>query len=185
MSGPITRLSFRPSRPDGRKIRTSTSTVKAITSWSWLGDGIPYPVSSRFGPTCSRTPSEEAAEHRADDVADAAQHRRREGLDAGQEAHEEVDLVEEQRVEDAGRSGEQAADGEGRDDDAIDVDAHHRRHVLVLAHRAHRATGAGAVDEEVEARASVPSAATMTTSCGRRSGSARFRPCPRRDRSSG
>ena len=48
----------------------------------------------------------EAAEHRADDVADAAEHGRREGLDAGDEAHREEDLAEDERVEDAGRAGQ-------------------------------------------------------------------------------
>ncbi len=33
-------FSLRPSRPDGRKINTSTSTLKAMTSCSWFGDGM-------------------------------------------------------------------------------------------------------------------------------------------------
>ncbi len=58
--------------------------------------------------------------------------------------------VKTMRVQDARRARQQAADGEGGDDDAVDVDAHQRGRVLVLADGAHGAPGARALDEDVE-----------------------------------
>src|ERR671922_2313655 len=49
-------------------------------------------------------PDEEAAEHRAGDVADAAQHRSRERLQAGREAHQVPDAVEDEAHHHAGRA---------------------------------------------------------------------------------
>ena len=95
-------------------MRTSTSTVNAITSRSWFGEGTFAPPSSRNGPHRLEHAECQPAEHCARDVADPAQHRGGERLDAGQEAHEPVDLVEHEGVEDPGRAGEQPADREGR-----------------------------------------------------------------------
>src|SRR5438876_7839759 len=64
-----------------------------------------------------RQADDEAAEHCARDAPDAADHGCGEPLEAGQEAHEVVDLAEDEPEHDAGRTRERRADEEGRRDD--------------------------------------------------------------------
>src|SRR3982751_5489282 len=68
-----------------------------------------------------REPNDEAAEHRTRDAADAADDGGGEALEPGQEAHEVVDLAEDEPEHDAGRARERRADEERRGDDAVDV----------------------------------------------------------------
>src|SRR3990170_298972 len=88
---------------------------------------------------------------RPQDVADAPKDRGGEGLDARDESHEVVHLVEHEHEQDPGRPGQEPADGEGRDDHPVDVDAHERGDLLVLADRTHSPARLGSFDEEVEA----------------------------------
>src|SRR4051794_20343692 len=93
---------------------------------------------------------DEAAEHGAVDVADAAEDGCGEGLEAHQEAHAVVDAAVLEAVGDGGDGGEEPADGEGDDDDAVGVDAHELCGVRVLGGGLHGAAGAGLADEEGE-----------------------------------
>ena len=81
---------------------------------------------------------EDAAEHRAGDAADAADDRGGEALQAREEAHQVVDLAEEQAEHHACRAGERRADEERGCDHPVGVDAHHRRRLAVERDRAHR-----------------------------------------------
>ena len=78
-------------------------------------------------------PMSDAAEHRADEVADAAEHGRGERDQA--EPHAEVVGVARVRgdVQHAGRAGQRAAESEHERDGAVDVDAHQPGAVLVGA----------------------------------------------------
>src|SRR5438445_1947212 len=95
-------------------------------------------------------PQDQPADHGADDAADSPEHRGGEGLDPRQEAHEPVHLAEHDRKQDAGRAGKDTADSKGDADDAVDVDPHQRRRILVLADGAHRAPGTCPLHEPVE-----------------------------------
>src|SRR5215216_1943213 len=95
-----------------------------------------------------REPDQDAAEHRAGYRADAADDGRGEALQACVEAHEVVDLREEQAAHHAGRSRQRRADEEGRDDHAVDVDPHHRGGLAVEGRRAHRLPELRTPDED-------------------------------------
>ena len=82
-----------PRMPCGRNISTITRMVKAMTSLSWPDEGTPRPSRiSRRADGLGLT-QDEAADHRAGDVADAAEDGGGEGLDAGDEAGEELNLA--------------------------------------------------------------------------------------------
>ena len=66
------------------------------------------------------------------------------------EAHEVVDLAEDEPEEDAGRARERRADEERLHDDAVDVDAHHRRRLAVEGRRPHRLSELRPGDEQPE-----------------------------------
>ena len=66
----------------------------------------------------------------------------------GHEAHQVVDLVEDEAHHHARRARERGADEEGRDDDAVDVDPLHRRRLTVERRRAHRLAEPRAGDEQ-------------------------------------
>ena len=94
---------------------------------------------------------QQAAEHRALDVADAAEHGRGERLEPRREAHEEVDLGVVQADQHAGGAAERGAEKERDRDHPVDVDPHDRRHLAVLGDRADRAPERGALHQEVQA----------------------------------
>ena len=73
-----------------------------------------------------------------------------EGLDAGREAHEEIHLLEDEGVEDAGDAGHRAAEGEGEHHDLVDVDAHQCGGFTVLGDGAHRGAHPGALHDEIQ-----------------------------------
>ena len=108
---------------------------------------MPRPSRNRLGPIGFDEAQEDTAQHGARDVSDAAQDRGGEGLDAGDEPHEEVDLLEHDRVEHAGGPGSRAADDEGHGDHPVDVDAHEVGRLLVLGHGADGLADPGALDE--------------------------------------
>ena len=95
---------------------------------------------------------DDAAEHGAVDVADAAEDGGGERLEAHEEAHAVVDVAVLQAVRDRCDGGEEAADGEGDDDDAVGVDAHELCGVRVLRGGLHGAAGAALADEEGRGR---------------------------------
>src|SRR6266568_5028932 len=82
-------------------------------------------------------PDRQPAYHRPRHVADAAEHRGDEGLEAGHDPHQRIDLRIREAEEDAGDGGERGADDERRRDHAVDGDAHQRRDLEVVRHRAH------------------------------------------------
>src|SRR5882757_879549 len=98
-----------------------------------------------------RYPQDEAAEHGSVDVADAAEDGGGEGLEAGLEAHVVSDLAVFEPGGQARDGGEEAADGEGDDDDPVGVDAHQLGGVRVLGGGLHGAAGAAGTDEGGEA----------------------------------
>ena len=81
---------------------------------------------------------DQAADHGALEVADAAHDRRGERDQAGGEALVELDRPVVERVDQARRAGQHAAEQERQRDRAVDVDAHQARGVHVLGGRAHR-----------------------------------------------
>ena len=78
-----------------------------------------------------------AADHGPGDRADAADHRRDEGLQARQQPHERADLAVFAAPHQSAHGGEAAADGEGEEDHAVDVDPHEPRDIIVLRGGAH------------------------------------------------
>ena len=92
-------------------------------------------------------PDDQPADHRALEVADAAHDRGGEGDQAGGEALVELDGAVVERVDQARRAGQQAAEQERQPDRAVDVDAHQARGVRVLRRRAHRLAVLGLADE--------------------------------------
>src|SRR5215510_6421979 len=80
----------------------------------------------------------QCAEHGAGEVADPAQDGRGEGDQPELEALVEPHLGEVEDVRQPRGPGEAAGDEERERDRPVDVDAHHRRRVLVLRSRAHR-----------------------------------------------
>ena len=95
---------------------------------------------------------ENAAEHGARDVADAAEDRRGEGAQARGVADDEAGVVVIEAEDEPGRAGQRRAEEESGDDDAVDVDAHHARRLLVLRRRLHRLAHLGAAHEKVQAQ---------------------------------
>src|SRR4051812_26627836 len=93
---------------------------------------------------------DDATEGRALDVADAPHHRRGEGDEPGPEALEVPDVRLIERVDQAARAGQQAAEEEGERDGAVDVDAHEARRLGVLRRGAHRLARARLVHEPGE-----------------------------------
>ncbi len=73
-----------------------------------------------------------------------------EGLDPRDEPHEEVDLAEDQRIENAGDPGEGRSQDEGAHDRGVDVDPHQGGDVLVFGDGPQGAPGPGALDIQVE-----------------------------------
>jgi hypothetical protein len=61
-----------------------------------------------------------------------------------------VDALEHESHHDARCAGERGADEERHDDDAVDVDSHHRRRLPIVGGRAHRLPDPRARDEECE-----------------------------------
>src|SRR3954466_13043473 len=92
-------------------------------------------------------PDDEAAEHRAAEVADAAHDGGGERDEAGAEALEEPHLRLVERVDEAGGARQQAAQQERERDRGVDVDAHEPRGLGVLSGRAHRLAEPAARDE--------------------------------------
>ena len=105
------------------------------------------PSRKRAGPTEFDDAEKQPAQHRARHAADAAEHRRAERFDARREAHEEIDLFEDEGVADAGDARHRAAEGEREDHDPVDVDPHHRGGVGVLRDRPHRRAHARALHD--------------------------------------
>ena len=95
-------------------------------------------------------PDDQTPDHRALEVADAAHDRRSERDQAGGEALVELDRAVVERVDQAGRARQQAAEQERQRDRAVDVDAHQARGVGVLRGRAHRLAVLGLPDEPEE-----------------------------------
>jgi hypothetical protein len=94
---------------------------------------------------------QQAAQHRAPEIADAAQHCCRKRLQSEQEAH----LVLRDAIVGAdhhpGHGTQAGADDEGERDHGVDVDAHQAGDLLVLRGCAHRDAELGAVDESEQA----------------------------------
>ena len=92
-------------------------------------------------------PEQQAAEHRARDVADAAQHRGGERLEPRHEAHEEVRDGIVGGPHHAGDRRECGADGEGQGDHVVGIDAHQSGDARILRGGAHRAAELGAIHQ--------------------------------------
>src|SRR5690606_39432388 len=78
---------------------------------------------------------DQAAEHGSVDVADAPEDGCGEGLETEDEAHAEVDLTVLQAVGDSADGGEDGAERERDDDDAVGVDARSEEHTSELQSR--------------------------------------------------
>ena len=94
---------------------------------------------------------QEPAEECAGDGADAAEHRRGKGLDAGHGAGGRHERRIERAEQHTGDGRERGADGEGRGDGRVDVDAHELRRRLILRAGTHGLAHLALVDERGEA----------------------------------
>jgi hypothetical protein len=99
------------------------------------------------GPERLDQAEQDAADHRAGEVADAAEDRGGERLQAGQEAHRVLDRAVVGGVHHPGQRGERGADHEGCRDHGVGLHAHQAGDARVLGGRPHRAAQLGAVDE--------------------------------------
>ncbi|MPN25969.1 hypothetical protein SDC9_173391 [bioreactor metagenome] len=93
---------------------------------------------------------DEAAEHCATNIANAAENGRDERLCAKPGAHIDLNLRIDARVADSRYRGERAANEKCNRDDAVYVDSHQRRSILVHADRAHLRAHLGLVDQQIE-----------------------------------
>ncbi len=91
----------------------------------------------------------EAPEHRAADVADSAEDSGGEGIERWDEPHVRGHLGD-HRIEEACGATEYAAEGEGRGDGPVNVDAHEARRLGVLRDGADAPPHLGAINGEVE-----------------------------------